>query len=320
MPPPLAIDLRWRVVWSYLANNMTVSEVAESFCLSERTVRRYVDLFYRTGDILPKDCTPGPKKLFGDFEQVFLLRMIFSKPGIYLHELQDEVQKKFGVTVSIPTICQTLKYMGCTRQSMHHVALQRSDMLRGRFMAEISAYDPSMLIWLDETGCDRRNTIRKYGYSIRGLPLSDHRLLVRGIRYSAIPLLSLDGIHDVYLHRGSMDGDNFVKFLQTSLLPILQPFDWLNSRSVVILDNASIHHVQDVEDLIVTQAGSRICYLPPYSPDLNPVEGIFSQVKSIMKSNDRIFQVCSAPRALIAMAFSMVTKNDCIGHIKNSGY
>lgn len=47
-------------------------------------------------------------------------------------------------------------------------------------MAEVSVYDPVMLVWLDETGCDRRNTIRKYGYSIRGLPLSDHWLLVRG--------------------------------------------------------------------------------------------------------------------------------------------
>ena len=56
-------------------------------------------------------------------------------------------------------------------------------------------YDPSMLIWLDETGCDGRNTICKYGYSIRGMPLSDHRLLVQGVRYSAIPIMSMEGIH-----------------------------------------------------------------------------------------------------------------------------
>lgn len=177
-----------------------------------------------------------------------------------------------------------------------------------------------MLVWLDETGCDRRNTIRKYGYSIRGLPLSDHRLLVRGTRYTAIPIVLIEGVHDVYLHQGTMNGDTFAKFVENTLLPILQPFNWLNSRSVVILDNASIHHVQEVQDLVESQAGSKLIYLPPYSPDLNPVEGVFSQIKSIMKNNDNLFQVCTAPRALIAMAFGMVTTRDCIGHISNSGY
>ena len=307
-------------MWCCLAHSSSIAEVAHLFSLSERTVRRYLDLFHHTGDILPIDSVHGPRRLLGDHEQLILLHLIISRPGIYLHELQAEIWSKFGVMVSASTICRTLKFMGCTRQSMHHVAIQRSDMLRAKFMAEISAYDPSMLIWLDETGCDQRHTIRKYGYSIRGLPLSDHRLLVRGIRYTAIPIISTDGIHDVYLHRGTMDGDYFVRFLRNCLLPILQPFNWLNKRSVVVLDNASIHHVQEVRDLVETQAGSKICYLPPYSPDLNPAEGVFSQIKNIMKSNNQLFQACLAPRALITMAFSMITKQDCIGHIRNSGY
>ena len=146
--------------------------------------------------------------------------------------------------------------MGCTRQSMHHLALQRSDALRARFMAEISCYDPSMLILLDETGCDRRHSIRKYGHSVRGLPLCDHHLLVRGVRYTAIPIISTDGVHDVYLHKGTMNGDYFVKFVQDILLPVLQPFNWLNPNSVVILDNASIHHLDEVRDLIEVQVNS----------------------------------------------------------------
>ena len=59
--------------------------------------------------------------------------------------------------LSLPKICRTLKQVRCTRQNMHHVAIQRSDMMRAKFMAEISVYDSPMLVWLDETGCDRRN-------------------------------------------------------------------------------------------------------------------------------------------------------------------
>ena len=78
------------------------------------------------------------------------------------------------------------------------------------------------------------------------------------------------------------------------------------------MDNASIHHVQRVKHLIEVQAGARLCFLPPYSPDLMPAEGIFSQVKQIIKQNDKLFQVCTAPRAMIAMVFGMVSTEDCI--------
>lgn len=222
MPKSYSIDLHWRIVWAHLTQTLTLSEIADLFSVSKCTVRRYIHLFYQTGDVQLSDGGKhGPQKLLGDHEQLILLRMILTRPGIYLHELQTSLHEKFGVAISLPTICRTLQYMGCTRQTMHHVAIQRSDELRA---AEISVYDPTMLVWLDETGCDRRNTIRKYGYSICGLPLSDHRLLVRGVRYTAIPVVSLEGVHDVYLKEGTMDGDCFVKFVRNCLLPVLQPF------------------------------------------------------------------------------------------------
>lgn len=113
----------------------------------------------------------------GDFEQIVLLQLILESPGIYLHWVQGELLRMFGVPVSLATICKTLRLTGCTRQCMHHIALQQSDTLRAQFMAMISIYDPSMLVWLDESGCDHHNTIRKYAYSRRGMPLKDHRIL-----------------------------------------------------------------------------------------------------------------------------------------------
>ena len=66
-------------------------------------------------------------------------------------------------------------------------------------MAEISKYDLATLIWLDATGCNRRHTMRKYDYSIR--PICDYCLLVS-------PVISREGVHDVYLHQGTMNGDS----------------------------------------------------------------------------------------------------------------
>ena len=88
-------------------------------------------------------------------------------------------------------------------------------------------------------------------------------------------MISTDGIHDVFIGEGTMNGERFTKFVRNVLLPHLNPFNSVNPRSVVIMDNASIHHVDQVVDLIERQAGAKVCFLPPYSPDLNPAEGVF---------------------------------------------
>jgi hypothetical protein len=210
--------------------------------------------------------------------------------------------------------------MGCTRQKIEHIALQRSDESRARYMADIAIYNPEMFIWIDETGCDRRNSIRKYSYSLRGVTPRDHRLLIRGTRYSAIPVMSMQGIHDVAIMEGTVNGDRFEQFVANTLLPILNPFNGSNPLSIVVMDNCSIHHVDQVKYLIEVTAQARLIFLPPYSPDLMPLEEVFSKIKAIMKENDALFQVFSAPRALLAMAFSMISIQDCLGYIQHSGY
>ena len=71
------------------------------------------------------------------------------------------------------------------------------------------------------------------------------------------------------------------------------------------------HIYEEVVNLIKCQAGAKVYFLPPYSPDLMPAEGIFSQVKSLLK----LFQVCTDPCAYLTLAFGMVTPADCLGHI-----
>jgi len=62
-------------------------------------------------------------------------------------------------------------------------------------------------------------------------------------------------MHDVYLANRSMNSEKFEDFIRTALLPILRPFNWINSNSVVIMDHASIRHVEGVTDLMKNQAG-----------------------------------------------------------------
>ena len=72
--------------------------------------------------------------------------------------------------------------------------------------------------------------------------------------------MSVDGIHDVYVNEGTINSEKFAEYVQNCLLPVLKPFNYLNSHSLVIMDNASIHHVHDVVDFIENQAGAKVCF------------------------------------------------------------
>jgi len=151
---------------------------------------------------------------------------------------------------------------------------------------------------------------------MQGKPLVSNQLLVRGCRISAIAFISLCGMGDVKLIEGTTDSSTFCDFIETSLLPQLLPFDGSNPNSVVILDNCSIHHVSEVVKMI-EEVGAMVHFLPPYSPDFNPIELTFSKVKMSLKL-DGIDDKADIETALLE-AFSTIIPEDCKGWISESG-
>ena len=85
------------------------------------------------------------------------------------------------------------------------------------------------------------------------------------------------------------------------------------------MDNCSIHHVIPALDTL-SDAGILTMFLPPYSPDLNPAEELFSLVKYYLKEHDEILQALKDPKPIIRAAFSSVKPEDCLGWIHHSGY
>ena len=186
-------------------------------------------------------------------------------------------------------------------------------------MEEFSYLPAHMIVWLDETGSDRRSDRRKFGYHLRGMTSCNFRLIAKGKRMSAIAIMSERGIEDVDIYDGNINGDTFGSFVDRSLVPILQPFDGTNSRSVVVMDNASIHHVERVAQSI-QQTGAILRYLPPYSPDYNPLEESFAKVKAFLKSNEVALDNMGSEHLLLMTAFNTVTTEDCKGYIRHAGY
>lgn len=88
------------------------------------------------------------------------------------------------------------------------------------------------------------------------------------------------------------------------------PFDGRNPHSVVILDNCSIHHMEETVRMI-QEVGAIVHFLPPYSPGFNPIEEAFSKVKATLKLLDQEADMGEDPEDLVLSAFSSVTKEDC---------
>ena len=175
-----------------------------------------------------------------------------------------------------------------------------------------------MLVFVDETGSDCRDTQRHKGYSLRGKPARSQKLLARGEHVSALCSMTIEGILSCKIVRGHVSGDTFLEFVENELMPTLMPFNGYNPRSVLIMDNCSIHHVDEVRELI-EQTGALLHFLPPYSPDLNPIEEAFSKAKGMMQAMDYEMQALDDIDTIVYAAFSTITQGDCEGWIADSG-
>ena len=169
-----------------------------------------------------------------------------------------------------------------------------------------------MFVFVDETGADRRDCMRKFGYSLKGKRTRSQKLLSRGRHVSAIAAMSTSGMLDFHLAY-TVDSSEFRDFVEVCLLRHLMPFDGDNPNSIVILDNASIHHAGDSVQLIES-IGALVIFLPPHSPDMNPIEEMFSCVKSYLKANEAVLQVTHDIEGSITEAFATICREQWQHH------
>ena len=136
---------------------------------------------------------------------------------------------------------------------------------------------PQQIVYVDEAGIDNRDDY-PYGYSKVGQRFHALKSGKRVERVSWIAALKLGKLFAPMTYAGSCNRDLFELWLEQCLVPQLQPGD------VIVIDNASFHHSQTIEE-IVAEAGCELWYLPPYSPDLNKIERWWFVLKNWMRQH-----------------------------------
>jgi len=205
---------------------------------------------------------------------------------VYLDELRTQLEEACGIKVHESTVWRALKRRGFTLKKITKAAMERSDLKRFQYMYRIGLnYQPDQFVFVDESSFDRRATFRDYAYALKDQHALRKCFSVRGKRYSILPALSLNGILYSHIVDSSFTSSSFKDFIE-GLLEQMQPYPAPNS--VIVMDNCRIHKAPEIREMIEAR-GMRLEFLPAYSPDFNPIELAFSEIKAYIQRHYRHF-------------------------------
>lgn len=180
---------------------------------------------------------------------------------------------------------------------------ERVQKLRVEYWDTVKHINPEDLIFVDEMGALLGLT-RTYARSHRGSRVYDFKPYYRGAKVSVIGGISLKKVLAVMTLDGSMNGDAYTVFIEHFLLPQL----WVGA--VVVMDNLRAHKVKEIQPLIES-VGASVLYLSPYSPEFNPIEHWWSQLKAFLKQFSPA--TTSGVDGLIKLALQLINPE----HLKN---
>jgi len=171
-------------------------------------------------------------------------------------------------------------------------------------------FDPARLVFIDET-CTNTKMVRLRGRSLRGERLIGYAPQGHWKTITFVAGLRVRGMTAPFVLDGAMNGAMFLAYVKRCLVPTLKRGD------IVAMDNLPVHRVAGVAEAIEA-AGATLLYLPPYSPDLNPIEQAFSKLKAhLRKAAEHTIPGLMRRIGRVVRAFS---PKECRNFFRHAGY
>jgi transposase len=303
-------DLRTRVLAAVDAGKMNRWEIAGLFQVSLSWIRRLVQRRRETGTIEPRQQRHGRLPKIDEAQQERLCELVQADPDATLAELRE----RLAVGVSVTTLWRELTKMGISlkKKTVHASEQDRPDVQQQRqeFQEKISHTTVDQLVFIDEAGA-ATNMTRTHGRGPQGERVVDKVPKGHWHITTMIGAIGITGVIAGLIFEGATDAEAFATFVEEILIHQLQP------GQIVIMDNLSSHKSARVERAI-NRVGAEVLWLPPYSPDFNPIEKMWSKMKSLLRS--------AAKRTVgdlwdaICAAYHKMTASDCQGYFGSCGY
>jgi transposase len=280
MAPRLAAPQHQMIRDMILSGTLTQTQMAAVARCSERGIQRIarnLRLFGKTQ--APSNSAGGRQRRITPQMLDALREHLLEKPQLYQDEMVVFLYDEFSVLVTIPNVSKALTSIGWSKKVTHRVAKEQNPELRDYYLHNLCDFRSYHLVYVDESGCDKRIGFRRTGWSPLGVAPVQVTAFHRDSRYHILPAYTQDGILFSRVFQGTTDGVVFEKFIE-QLLHHCRPYP--EPRSVLVMDNASFHHSDRIKEMC-RNAGVILVYLPPYSPDLNPIEEFFAELKAFIK-------------------------------------
>ncbi len=302
-----SIDLRERVIGS-IKKGRAQTWVAREMGIGLGTVKRYIKLEQTTGSLEPK-CQQREQPKISNAELPVLQAQVDSHPDATIEEHIEYWASSHGVRVGQATMCRP--YSGQTDRLKKTVrAQERDEGERVLFQDLASTVAVKRLVVIDESGtkigmtpaCSRAPSGER-AYSTT--PFNS------GSNYTLLAALRLSGMSAPLVIEGAADSAVFEAYIRDVLGPTLLP------RDLVVMDNVRFHKATAIEPLIL-QRGASILWLPPYSPDLSPIEHAFSKLKQFLRRAKTT--TFDALLNAIADGLEAISSSDALAWFINCGY
>jgi transposase len=199
-----------------------------------------------------------------------------------------------------------------SKKTLHAAEQERPDVAatRQRWKADQPNLDAKRLVFVDETGTSTK-MVRTHGRCRRGRRLIGKAPWGHWKTTTFTAALRCDGLVAPFVLDGPMNGKAFLVYVETVLAPSLSQGD------IVVIDNLPARKVEGVRAAI-ERTGAILRYLPPYSPDLNPIEMAFAKIKALLRkaaarTQDQLWDA-------IADVLSAFTPDECANYLAHAGY
>jgi len=194
-----------------------------------------------------------------------------------------------------------------------HASEQDTDRGRQRrqnWWEQIAGIDARRLVFLDESGVTTEMT-RRYGRAMRGQRVREGTPAGHWRTLTLLGAMTADGLVATMTIESPTDGEVFLAYLEQVLCPRLQP------GQIVVMDNLSAHKHPQVRETI-EQCGAQLLYLPPYSPDFNPIEKCWAKIKQALRAAKA--RLLDTLHQAIAVAIASVTQQNSTAWFQHCGY